>query len=651
MTWNQGNDQDREREGESSTPSWTTDGWQRPEHEQTDSGSSPAEEDAAREPSGQGQQPDFGEPYGSPVGRAERAAGWQPAPVQSDIPAQQPDGGAQQQAFDSSRTNATSSDIAGTPADDSASFNRPAGDETPNRFAEDRSSESWDSYGPPTQRFDVVAPTAAVPHADQSPEAEPTTAFGTSAFGGSEPASDHHWRPGQQDLGQGEQPWNPGSSQGESQWSQDHRQSEQPWQQVGQQPGQQDGAPTQVFGAPPAAFPGDQNVPFQDPQQGGGPGGGGPGDYGPGGPGDSTQSSGGSKRPFYRRKGFIILAIVVVAVLLIAAIAIPLIIHQRNVDRGDNLAATFNNALEEYNATWNADNLAAVSAVNLSDPISAANRAWYDLNQEDREALDLACADVQPALEKRTELAETTVPELPQEDAAEASEAYRQAQQDAEAVTAQRSSAEEFLSGSENALGQMSEFCTNYGAYADLYDTFEGNVAGVLAEAYVVEQGGRIETSDGSVYYQCDVAEGCANLYEGDTREQFAAAMETTYVGYYQGLAELYSSQCFMSEFADACAVAATDYQAVADAYQAIIDHLRNTEPTVAVGEVLYPELEALGTAASDAEIAAETNFITEWQKVEPGAYSLSTTGTSLGTVFADKTTSIQELATAALGE
>ncbi|WP_087004480.1 hypothetical protein [Gulosibacter sp. 10] len=628
-----------------------------------------AADDAGREPASDA----AGSGWGGQAGRADGPDGFQPA-TEPFSPPTEPFSPTPEQAAPGHDTTPFSPapsprDEAPEPADaqPTEAFDRSSAPDTapfspaPSDRAEDQAADAFGQasahdtvpFSPvPSGRTDDQ-PTEAFDRGgfDQGGFDQPTRAFDAQQGFGQDFASDRD-AAAQQDAQPTEayrsQDWNDQSTGAgdAAPWAA----SAAPWED-----GRQAQDAPQVFGAPPAALPGDQHVPFSGFSGGpdlGGPGGpGGPTGPGAGGPGGTGPNDGAPKRKkkWFKRKAIMIPAIVGVVLIAGAAIATPLIIHNNNVNRGDELAAAFQSDLESYQGTWNEESLAAVSAVDISTPISASARVFFDLNSENRTALDDACAAIPTAQEKREELANADVPSLPEDEGATASEAYVQAQADAEKLNEQRTQADAFLSTSESSLATLGEFCGNYAAYADLYDELESNIDGVLADANVVEEGGRIEIEEANVYYECNASGGCPNLYDDDTREQFAAAMETTYVNYYSELSTLYSDQCFLTDFQAVCDVAATEYQSVSDAWAEVVDHLRTTEPTTEVDQPLYPELDGLGQATSDAEVSAENAILTEWQNIEPSAYSMTTTGTSLGTYFDQKVQAIRDAATAVL--
>ncbi|UQN15878.1 hypothetical protein [Gulosibacter sp. ACHW.36C] len=404
----------------------------------------------------------------------------------------------------------------------------------------------------------------------------------------------------------------------------------QPTQAYNMPPFQAEAPATQSFGAPPAAFPGDSgNRPgaaYGAPVAGPG---------GPGGAGgnEPPRNEPKKKKPWFRRTGFIVTAIVAVVVIAAAAIGIPWFIHSQNVQRGDDLAAAFQQELSDYNGSWNAENLAAVTAPEISSVLTASSQTFFDLTTDGVDSLSAACGDIAGGQDTRQHLADTTVPELPADEGAEASEAYQQAQADADALASSREQAETFLTQSDSYLAAQQQVCDSLPAYAELQQNYRDDLNTTMPDAYVIENGGEITTNDGAIYFPCSNASGCPDLYNDDTRETFASAYESTYVDYYAGLAKQYSENCFLDAFQSVCDVAATEYQNAADANQAVVDHLRNTEPTVEVGQTLYPDLDGLIQDAQSAEDAANSAVLTEWQSVEPNVgSSLTRTGASLAT-------------------
>ncbi|NLT26736.1 MAG: hypothetical protein GXX90_08840, partial [Microbacteriaceae bacterium] len=340
------------------------------------------------------------------------------------------------------------------------------------------------------------------------------------------------------------------------------------------------------------------------------------------------------------RRGLIIGIAAAAAVVLAAGIITPIVIHNNNVKRGDELAADFTTKLDAYNSTWNAENIGVLDDVSLASQIPNGDIGGF--SDGTISSIGTACEDLATVKEKRDELANASVPELVEDEAATASEAYVDAQSRAEALGSQRAEAETLLSETETLYGDMQEFCDNIGAYGDANAKMRENEAGVYQDAFVVENGGRFDSSDGSVYWLCEAEGGCPNLYNSDTRNQYADAFQTTYVGYAETMVDLYENNCIMTRYADACAVGATEWQKAADAGQKFVDHLKNNEPTVEVGQALYPQLNDLLTDSLDATDAAKRAVAEKIREID-GSGS-STTGGAINDYFRDKEAEIATL-------
>jgi hypothetical protein len=491
-----------------------------------------------------------------------------------------------------------------SPAADSggwSSFAPPAYGSTPEPVSDEdaRTDDEAAHDGAPTQSFsaalgsdgDVNAARDDEPHDPNATQAYPTQAFPAGGFGGSNERAD---------------------AQATRAYPTQAFRTDEP--------------ATQAFGAPPAAFPGDTGAQYGQPA-GPAPAAGGAGGQEPPRPEEKR------KKPWFRRPPILITIIAVLVLGLAAGIGIPWFINSQNVQRGDDLAAAFQSELKDYNATWNEENLAAVTAPDISTTLSSSSQTFFDFTSDGIDDLSAACGDIAGAQETRQQLADADVPELPQDEGAEASEAYVAAQKDAKALTDSRESADAFLEQSNSLLTAQQQLCDSIPAYAELQQNYRSDLDTTMPDAYVVENGGEITTSDGAIYFPCSNSQGCPDLYNDDNRELFASAYESTYVDYYSGLAEQYTDNCFLDAFQSVCDVAAEKYQAAADANQAVVDHLRENEPTVEVGQTLYPDLDGLIQDAADAESAANEAVLTEWAAIEPNVgTSMTRTGSSLAT-------------------
>ena len=394
------------------------------------------------------------------------------------------------------------------------------------------------------------------------------------------------------------------------------------------------------FGAPPAALPGDQTAPFGAPAHGGPGGPGAPGEPGATAFGGEPPAGEPKKKKKKRRTGLII-GIAVAAVLALAAgIITPIVIHNNNVAKGDQLAADFRTGLDAYNATWNAENLGALEGLTFSDAVPSGE--FYLISDSQLATVATKCEDLATAKTKRDELAGASVPELVADEAATASEDYVAAQQQAAALGDQRTEAEALLGQTETAFADMQQYCDNIGSYTDAVKKLRDNEAGAYQDAFVVENGGQFESSDGSVYWVCEAEGGCPNLYDATTRGQYADAYETTYVEFAKSMVSLYTDSCIMEHYADACAVGAAEWQKSVDANQALVDHLRTTEPTVSVGAALYPKLGDLFTKASAADADAAKAVADKMREIDASA--ATSTGGVLVEHFRDQEAQIADL-------
>ena len=391
-----------------------------------------------------------------------------------------------------------------------------------------------------------------------------------------------------------------------------------------------------TIGAPPVALPGDRNLPFGSTSSISAPGtpdAGGP--VGPGsGPGEPQAPADGAAPKKKRRRGLIILAAVAAVLLVAAAVLIPILIHQNNVNRGNDLAAAYDQQVADYEAALSGENIAPLTTFTerpakeqLSAAAASGGQYFYDLSPQAMDAVKAACADiVAPEGGEATltsslnAITAVKVPELPADKDAEASDAYVAAQQKASDLSAEQETRTAAVTEMDGIVTDLAEYCTNIGAYTALNDKLNSDISGVLAESFVVPKGGKIESSDKSVVWPCDSEGGCTDLYNADNRKKYIDAYTETYVKHFTSLADLYSKQCFMAAFADVCSVAATEYQKVAAAHQAFVDYLTNNEPTVKVGELMYPDLQSKWDAATAAQTAAEQAIVDKWKEVDPAA-------------------------------
>ena len=506
-------------------------------------------------------------------------------------------------AFDGQPTGAPAADADAAPAPaahDPFAPGAPAADSAP-------------APGTPAWQQPDADATAAFDRGDwQQPEAHPTTPFEganwqqpgehpTTPFEGAHQRQpDEHPTAPFGGWGEAPQAGAPGSADGYS-----------PATGAVPKPGEPAPAP---FGAPPMALPGDQSSPF--------------GAHIPGGPeqhGEPLATP--APKPKKKRRGLIIGASIAAALIAAAAIITPIVIHNNNVAKGDELAADFQAGLDAYNATWSAERIGALDDVKLSEAIP--NGEFYLLSDAQLATVQSTCESLGGATTARDELAGASVPELVVDEAATASEAYVAAQGQAAALGEQRTDAEALLEETGTAYADIQQYCDRIGGYTDAVKKLRENEAGVYKDSFVVENGGRFESSDGSVYWVCEAETGCPNLYDSTTRTQYADAYATTYVEFAKSMVTLYTDQCIMDRYADACAVGATEWQKSVDANQALVDHLKTTEPKVAVGEALYPTLGDLFNKSTAADTDAANAVTTKMREID------STSSGSTGSVIA----------------
>ncbi|MFD2674119.1 hypothetical protein [Gulosibacter bifidus] len=350
---------------------------------------------------------------------------------------------------------------------------------------------------------------------------------------------------------------------------------------------------------------------------------------GPQGPQDTNND--GKKQPWHKRKAVMIPLVAVILLGIAAAIGIPWFLHQQNVDKGDKLAAQFQTDLQEYEDIWTAENIDSVNAADVANLVRSSGATFYNFGKSGLASLQDTCAIMPDVRERYNTLAESKAPDLPAEDGADASEAYRQAQKDAKKLEEQRKNAEEFLTASEKSVKMQEEFCANYDVYTDALGDFTNDLKTTMPDAMTLKKGDEVKIEGTNLFYTCDSDSGCPNLYAKDTREKYAKAHEATYVDYAKKMAKNYKESCFMSDFQAACDAAADAYQKAADANQKVVDLLMNNEPTTEAGKPLYPDLQKLMEEAIAAEEAADKALLDKWKEVEPGVGTeMAMTGVSL---------------------
>lgn len=404
------------------------------------------------------------------------------------------------------------------------------------------------------------------------------------------------------------------------------------------------------FGAPPAALPGDRNAPYGAGDQAGGyPAA--AGGYGAGGgygdPGAASAPGGGTPPKKKKRTGMII-AIIAAAVVVLGGGggAWFFFDHQAKVQHGDQLAATFQSELSDYQNSWSADNLNAVTDFDMSSITSSAGYAFWAVQKSTSTA---QCEAINAGKSKLDELAAAAAPTLPQDERATASEKYRAAQADAANLEKSRGASDALIAEGPALLAPAVELCGTIGAYNDVEAAYQDAYKNVYQKAFVVPNGGQIDA--GSVVFPCSSASGCPNLYDATTRQQYTDALKTTFVTYLHDLSTQFSTNCFLAEYQAVCDAAGTSYAKAGDAYQAVVDYINGTAPTVAVGQPLYPDLQKYADAAQAALDQADKDLISAWQTIDPSVSTLKDTATSLTTTLGDNQATLQELADAVQGQ
>ncbi len=356
-----------------------------------------------------------------------------------------------------------------------------------------------------------------------------------------------------------------------------------------------------------------------------------------------------------RRTGWIV-AIAVVAVLAIAAaVLVPLYLHMQNQQRGDQLAQEFNEKVKAYEESWNNDALVAASGPeDFAKIVGSKRESVFIMSGEQKKQFEAVCGDVQAARDARQKLADTKVPELPKDEAARASEAYKKAEKkSADLSGTERARATEFLDESDDLLNSMESLCNNLGPYSDAEQTKSDRNKNDLPKTITVQSGDSIVSDDGKVEWKCTAPEGCRDLYHKDTRTKYADVIDSVYTDYYNTVADLLEKQCFADDFASVCSESVEPHREAAKKSKAYTDYLRKTEPVAETGKPMFPDGEKLLKEASDAQYAAEEAFVNAWRAMDGDnpPSSMASTASSLGAYYQAKQDKVRELADAVGGD
>ncbi|MGO2749105.1 MAG: hypothetical protein ACTIA6_03535 [Pseudoclavibacter sp.] len=362
-------------------------------------------------------------------------------------------------------------------------------------------------------------------------------------------------------------------------------------------PGQ---APGQVVGAP--AFGGNGGG-----YQGGGPSG--PNDYGNGAP---------SKKPWFRKPAILIPAIIGVVVLVGAAVAIPVTIHNNNVNKGDELAAAFQTDLDAHYADWTAENLDLASNVTISAALGE-NTDFFSQSAAQMSDFSTRCGNVATAETTITDLAGSTVPSLTVEDGADASEAYKAAQTESDGLNERRDIVANFADTASADVAALQQFCEAFPKYNSIYNTFGTQLASLSSTVFTIPDGQNIDLGN-NLYYPCNVSTGCPDYSDPNIGTKIADAIKSTYVDFYRGIADLAASECFLDELSDVCTSYSTEFGKAADAAQAASDSYRSETLNLTVGAVPFGNSAPLFTAMFDSFDAADAAVQAAWWGADPSS-------------------------------
>lgn len=164
---------------------------------------------------------------------------------------------------------------------------------------------------------------------------------------------------------------------------------------------------------------------------------------------------------------------------------------------------------------------------------------------------------------------------------------------------------------------------------------YRNDLENTMPSALTLKEGEEVVVESAKLVFTCNASGGCPNLYKKETREQYAKAYEDTFVDYFDKLSKQYQDHCFAEDFKKVCETAAKEYKAAADANRELVEHLRNTEPTLEEGKSLYPKIPEISDKIAQAEDQADERVIKSWSEVEPSVTgAMSSTGNSLGNYF-----------------
>ncbi|MEF3322946.1 hypothetical protein PV375_04535 [Gulosibacter sp. GYB002] len=365
----------------------------------------------------------------------------------------------------------------------------------------------------------------------------------------------------------------------------------------------------------------------------------------------ATPAGGGKKK---RRTGLIVTIAIIAVLAIAAAVLVPLYLHLQNQQRGDELAQEFNEKVKAYEQSWGEEALAAASGPEDFAKVAGGKReSIFVMSADQKKQFEAVCGDVQASKDARQKLVDTKAPELPKDEGARASEAYKKAEKkSADLSGKERAKVTEFLDESDKLLTSMESLCGNLGPYLDANQKLRDIGDKDLPKTITVENGGSIVSDDGTVEWKCTAPEGCRDLYHKDTRTKYADVIDSMYTDYYNTLADLFEKQCFADDFAQVCSESVEPFREAAKKSKAYTDYLRKTEPVAEVGKPMYPDEEKLLKEASGAQYAAEEALVNAWRAKDgdnPPA-SMGDTPASIEAYYQAKQEKVRELA-AAVGD
>lgn len=337
------------------------------------------------------------------------------------------------------------------------------------------------------------------------------------------------------------------------------------------------------------------------------------------------QSGSEQRRPWFRRPVILIPAIIAALAVVGAAIGIPTAIHLQNVERGDQLAAEFQTALESHRATWSTEALDAAADITISTALPESYD-FYALDRAGIEGFLARCQALTTAGAAVPPLLENPVPSLTVEAGADASEAYRAAQVTDTELQTRRDAVTALATEGQESLIALQGFCTALPQYNSVRNAWQLASEQTLQPLYTVDEGEDIDLGN-QLVLTCPAEQGCPDYGSEAARLAYADALDATWTTFYRDLSTVAGTSCFLEGFEPVCTVIATEYTKAADANAAAAEALRTGTLPTAAGQALLPEFFAAVEQATAAQDAAEVAIRDAWAAVDPAVQEDTATG------------------------